>query len=141
MTTLQKTLIAATLAAAIGMGIYEARQASILRTQVQTLQQRTPLTEQIAQLARERDEAAGQLAALRGDSESLRRAIAELVKLRGEVTRLKTELQEMAQRSGLGTNDQALSEAVAWKNRINQLKQYLEQFPAAKIPELQFVTE
>jgi RNA polymerase sigma factor (sigma-70 family) len=43
MTTLQKTLIAASLAAAIigtGIGIYEARQVSTLRAQVQTLQQR-----------------------------------------------------------------------------------------------------
>lgn len=39
MTTLQKTLIAAALVAAVGTGIYEARQASTLRTQVQTLQQ------------------------------------------------------------------------------------------------------
>lgn len=29
----------------------------------------------------------------------------------------------------------------AWKNRVIQLKQYLDRFPAAKIPELQFVTE
>jgi RNA polymerase sigma factor (sigma-70 family) len=138
MTATQKVLIVATLAAAVGTGIYKAREASTLRTQVQTLQQQTPLTEQ---LTRERDEAAGQLAALRSDSESLGRATAELVKLRGEVTRLKSELQERAQRSARGTNDQTLSEAVAWKNRVNQLKQYMEQIPAAKIPELQFVTE
>ena len=64
MATTQKALIAVALAAAVGTGIYEAHQASNLRTQVQTLQQQTPLTEQIAQLTRERDEAAGQLAAL-----------------------------------------------------------------------------
>src|SRR5437899_2714726 len=58
MTTLQKTIIGATLAVAVGTGIYEARQASTLRSQVQTLQQqRAPWTEQIQQLQRERDDA------------------------------------------------------------------------------------
>jgi len=51
MTTLQKTLITATIVAAVGAGTYEARQASNLRDQVQTLQ-------------RERDAVAKQLAAL-----------------------------------------------------------------------------
>jgi len=58
MTTLQKTIIGATLAAAVGTGIYEARQASNLRSQNQLLQQQqAPLTEQIQQLTRERDDA------------------------------------------------------------------------------------
>src|SRR5436190_20404937 len=43
MTTLQKTIIGATLAAAVSTGIYEARQASMLRNQVQTLQQQQGL--------------------------------------------------------------------------------------------------
>ena len=38
MTPLQKTSIGVTLAAAVGTGIYEARQATMLRAQVQTLQ-------------------------------------------------------------------------------------------------------
>ena len=58
MTTLQKALIAATIAA-VGTGIYEGRQVSSLRTQVQTLQQQQmPLAEQIRELQRARDEAA-----------------------------------------------------------------------------------
>ncbi len=63
MTTLQKTLITAAIAAAIGGGIYEARQNSRLRGQVQSLQQQqAPLTEQIQQLTRERDDAIKRLA-------------------------------------------------------------------------------
>jgi len=59
MTALQKTLITA------GGGIYEARQAATLRSQVQTLQQQqVPLTEQIGQLQRERDDATNQSAML-----------------------------------------------------------------------------
>ena len=63
MTTLQKTLITAAIAAAVGAGIYEARQNSRLRGQVQSLQQQqAPLTEQIQQLTRERDDAIKRLA-------------------------------------------------------------------------------
>ena len=44
MTTLQKTIIGATLAAAIGTGIYEAHRASTFQAKVQTLeQQEAPL--------------------------------------------------------------------------------------------------
>ena len=141
MTTLQKTLVAATLIVAVGTGIYEARQASLLRSQVQTFQQQAPIAEQIQQLTRERDDAARQLAALRNDNERFSLAAAELLKLRGEVARLKAEAQEMARLRAGNTNDQTLSEAVVWKKRVGQLKQYLEQTPTAKIPELQFVTE
>ena len=83
MTTLQKTLITATLVVAVGTGIYEARQASRLRNQVQTLQQQQ--IEQIQQLSHERDDATNQLAALRNENERLNRNTAELLKLRGEV--------------------------------------------------------
>jgi hypothetical protein len=64
MTTLQKTIIGATLAAAVGAGIYEARQAATFRTQVQLLQQQQALlAEQIQQLQQERDNAVKRLAA------------------------------------------------------------------------------
>jgi RNA polymerase sigma factor (sigma-70 family) len=139
MTTLQKSLIATTLVAAVGVGIYESRQASVASAQAEALrQQQTSLTEQ---LARERDEAARQLGAFRDERERLNRDTTELLKLRGEVTRLKADSQALAQLKASNTNDQTLSEAVVWMNRVNQLKQYLEQSPAAKIPELQFVTE
>jgi RNA polymerase sigma factor (sigma-70 family) len=63
MTTLQKTFVGAILVAAVGTGIYEARQASRWRAQAQTLQQQqVPLAAQIAQLQRERDDAVQRLA-------------------------------------------------------------------------------
>jgi len=65
MTTLQKTVIGATLAVAVGTGVYEARQNSRLREQVQSLeQQQAPLSEQVQQLTRERDDAIKRLAIL-----------------------------------------------------------------------------
>ena len=90
MITLQKTLITATIVAAIGTGIYEARQASTLRTKVQTLQQQQ--AEQIQQLQNERDDATSQLSALRDDNKRLKRNAAELLKLRGEVGQLRRQL-------------------------------------------------
>jgi len=90
MTTLQKALIAAIVVAAIGTGIYEARQALTLRSQVQTSrQQQAPLIEQIKQLRQQRDDATNKLAALQQENERLHRDTVQLAKLRGEVARLR----------------------------------------------------
>jgi len=91
MTTLQKTIVTATVAVLAGAGIYEARQASSLRTQVQSVQQQqAPLTEQVRELQRERDDATNRLAGLLAENERLKSGQdkVELLKLRGEVARL-----------------------------------------------------
>ncbi|MCI0541411.1 MAG: sigma-70 family RNA polymerase sigma factor [Verrucomicrobiales bacterium] len=94
MTTTQKVLIAAVLAAAVGTGIYEARKASTFRNQLSALQQQqTALNEQ---LTSDRDEATRQLAALRAENERLKGNTSELLKLRGEVTQLRPLLVEAA---------------------------------------------
>ena len=95
MTTLQKTLITATLAAVAGAGIYEARQAAQLRDQNQTLQQQqAPLAEQIRQLQRAWDDATNRLAAAEAANAQLKADgnSAELLRLRGEVSRLRQQL-------------------------------------------------
>ena len=95
MTTLQKTVVGATLVAAIGTGVYEAHQSSNLRTRVQSLeQQQAPLNERIGQLSRERDEVGRQLVALRDENERLNRNTGELLKLRGEVGALRRQVAE-----------------------------------------------
>jgi RNA polymerase sigma factor (sigma-70 family) len=142
MTTLQKTLIAAALTAAVGTGIYQAHQASTLRTQVQVLEQAQALPAgQIEQLTRERDDATRQLASLREENERSNRNNAELLKLRAEVARLRNDSQELAQSKSGNSNDATESSAKSWVNRVNLLKQRLEQNPSAKIPELKYVTE
>ena len=131
MTTIQKALITATIAAVAGAGIYEARQAATMRSQVQTLQQQqAPLAEQIRQLQRERDEATNRLASLANEIASLKRNPTELLKLRGEVARLQNT-----------ANDPAESAVKNTLAKVNLLKQRLEQTPGAKIPEFQFLTE
>ncbi len=98
MTTLQKTIVTATVAILAGAGIYEARQASTLRNQVQTLQQQeAPLTGQIRELQRERDDATNRLAGLLAENVRLKSGHEkiELLKLRGEAARLHSLQDEV----------------------------------------------
>jgi RNA polymerase sigma factor (sigma-70 family) len=95
MTTLQKTIVTAALAAAVGTGIYAVQQGSQLRGQVRALQQeQAPLTAQLQQLEQERNRATNQLAALREENAQLKsgQSKAELLKLRGKVGQLRQEL-------------------------------------------------
>jgi RNA polymerase sigma factor (sigma-70 family) len=131
MTTLQKTIITAALVAAAGTGVYEARQVSQLREQVQALQQQqAPLTEQIQQMQRERDDATNRLTSLVDENATLKRTPTELLKLRSEVTRLRAD-----------SNDPADTAAKGLLARVNKLKQRLQETPDARIPELQLLTE
>jgi len=144
MTTLQKALITATIAAAVGTGIYEARQASTGRSQVQILQQRQALlTEQLAELKTE-NERLPKLVAQAKDSHTLSQAqFNELLKLRGEVARLRGESKELAhlKASDLDTtNNPTEAAARAWAGRAADLIQRVGQMPEAKIPEFQFLT-
>ncbi|MEO5803477.1 MAG: sigma-70 family RNA polymerase sigma factor [Verrucomicrobiota bacterium] len=133
MTTLQKSLITAIVVATVGAGIYEAREASTLRTRVQSLeQQQQSAPANLQQSTRELDEAKRQLAELRAENERLNRNATELIKLRGEVARLRS--------SEVNANP-AQAEMKSWLARVDQLKKRLEENPDQKIPELQFVTE
>ena len=99
MTTTQKALITSTLVVAVGVGIYEARQVSGLREEVQRFrQQRGVVAEQLRQLASERDIAFRQLASLRENNERLIGDTAELLRLRGQIGVLRQELAEAKQR-------------------------------------------
>ena len=74
MTTLQKALITATIAVAVGTAIYEAHHASTLRSEVQVLQQQqATLTGHIQQLQSERDDAARQRMTLDAGRQSFER--------------------------------------------------------------------
>jgi len=95
MTTTQKVLITTALAAAVGTGLYEAREALHARNSATTSQQQlAALDQQLQQLTRERDEATRRLAGT-PDEDRLNRATTELLKLRGEVARLRGEREEM----------------------------------------------
>jgi RNA polymerase sigma factor (sigma-70 family) len=92
MTTLQKTIVAAALAAAVGTGIYAVHQGAQLRGQIQSLEeQQAPMTAQIRQLQHERDAATNRVAALTEELASAKKNPAEVLKLRGEVGALRQE--------------------------------------------------
>ncbi len=108
MTTLQKTVIGVTLAAAVGTGIYEAHQATTLRNRLQRLQQQQ--TDQLQQLQGERDAATNRVAGLTAENERLRSDSADVLKLRSEVTRLAAQQAEVAK---LRQENQALRAAAS----------------------------
>jgi RNA polymerase sigma factor (sigma-70 family) len=94
MTTLQKTLVTATVAVLVGAGIYEARQAAHLRDQVQTLQQQqAPLAEHFQQLQNNFADATNRLADLTEELAKASKNNSELLRLRGEVGLLRRQLE------------------------------------------------
>ena len=141
MTTMQKTLIAATLAAALGTGVYENRRASAMRAEVEKLeQQQAPLLEQVNGLKRERDHAAARYAGLQHENEQLRQTMAEVPKLRGEVARLRATQKETA-KSAVDMNDPTVKQMLAYKAQAQEIARYLEQMPDKQIPELKLLTD
>ena len=129
MTAFQKTIVTATIAVLAGAGIYEARQASQLRGQLQIV--RAERAEEIQKLQTSSNETMLQLAALREDNERLSRNTGELLRLRGEVGRLRKEqgeskLMASNQPSGQATNSiptflthQATNQAiVSWGHSV-----------------------
>jgi RNA polymerase sigma factor (sigma-70 family) len=97
MTTIQKVLVITTIALLTGATIYEARQVSRLRQQNLAFhEQQGPLTAQVQQLTRERDESARQLAPLANTGEPSTNDANELLRLRGEVSVLRRKLADAA---------------------------------------------
>jgi hypothetical protein len=97
MTTKQKTLITAALVAAVGTGVYEARQASQLRDRVQTLQQQqATLTGELTQLKNANERLSNQVVQAR-DSQALSEAqFHELLTLRGKSGVARADSAELA---------------------------------------------
>ena len=143
MTTLQKTIVAAALAAAVGTGIYAVHQGAQLRGRIQSLQeQQSPMTAQIQQLQQERDRANNQLAALRDENARLKSDsnTTELLKLRGQVGTLRqraaaNEAQSNPPASGLAKlmSDPAMKEYLrqAQKEKIRSM--YADLFKELKL--------
>ncbi|MGA3144847.1 MAG: sigma-70 family RNA polymerase sigma factor [Verrucomicrobiota bacterium] len=91
MTTMQKTITAALLAAAVGTGIYEAHQASRLRDENQSLRQQT------AQLKSDNENLSNRVAQGNRSPSLSSERLRELLKLRGEVGALRRQQRELEQ--------------------------------------------
>jgi hypothetical protein len=106
----------ATIAAAVGVGIYESHQAAIMRSQVQTLErQQATLTEQMGELKTENERLPKMIAEAK-DAHALSQA-PELLRLRGEVGVLRQQTNELG---GLRKENIRLSQAVA-ESETNQV--------------------
>lgn len=142
MTTFQKTVVVATLAVAIGAGIHQAGNAIRSRGELEAVrQQQQPLKDQLGRFAREQEEMAAQLAALRAENEQLRKDRAELARLRAETSRLRGDAQELARLKAGDAGDPTTLAAVSWQERVGLLKQHLANNPATTIGELKYLTE
>jgi uncharacterized protein (TIGR03067 family) len=105
MTTFQKALTTVAIVVALGVGIHEARRASALHNERQSLQQQqVTLREEIGRLQPELDDATGRLAGLREENQRLHEEnrrldlnTGQLLKLRAEVGRLKEALAATTQ--------------------------------------------
>ncbi len=143
MTTIQKTIVAAALAAAVGTGIYAVHQGGQLRGQIQSLEdQQAPLTAQIQQLEQGRNRASNQLAALQAENARLKSGsnTTELLKLRGQVGTLRqraaaNEAKSNQPASGLDKmmSDPAMKEFIrqAQKEKIKSM--YADLFKELKL--------
>jgi RNA polymerase sigma factor (sigma-70 family) len=137
MTTLQKTMITAALVATVGAGIFEAKQASNARAEVQALQQQqTPLAEQIQQLQKERDDATNRQATMADEMAKLKSNNDELLKLRGQTTVLQRQNTELAQKKnqqnsfiGFAMEQEKAQATNAVIDRISKLKNKLNLSP------------
>jgi RNA polymerase sigma factor (sigma-70 family) len=120
MTALQKTIVTATIAVLAGAGIYEARQASQLRDQVQTLQQQqAPLTAQVLQLNQALTDATNLVAGLSDENARFNRNTSELLKLRGEVAMILRDNAELRRQHGLSPLSSPSQEAASTLPAIN----------------------
>jgi RNA polymerase sigma factor (sigma-70 family) len=106
MTTLQKTLVTAVLAALAGAVFYEARQAAQLRAENQSLQQQqAPLTNELVRLRAENQKKEDQKALTQAQWN-------ELLKLRGQAGQARSAVQELARAKASPAPQNALMQAI-----------------------------
>lgn len=103
MTTFSKIIIGTALTVAIGTGIYQTRQNSALRRQVESLKQQQ--ANQLEQSKQERDATSARLSALQNENERAKSDSTELLKLRGEMARLQSDMLRSAKSSTLAANE------------------------------------
>jgi RNA polymerase sigma factor (sigma-70 family) len=100
MTTLQKAVITGAVALLSGASIYEAHQASNLRTQIQLLQQQQiPLAGQVEQFQHNLGEMTSRLDLLTYENEQLKRNASELLRLRAQISELRSREKEIGKQN------------------------------------------
>jgi type II secretory pathway pseudopilin PulG len=141
-TKLKAGIISAIVAASVVTPLVLQHQAQArLRRQDEALRQQT---EGLANFQADNERFANLLAQAKGPRSLSDDQLSELLRLRGEIGRLGKNLQEMAQSktsAPMSRADVLASRERLWLARASQLKQWLEEHPSEKIPELQFVDD
>jgi RNA polymerase sigma factor (sigma-70 family) len=134
MTTLQKTLVTATVAVLTGAGIYEAKQAHDARNAVAKLQaEQAPLALEITRLQAEANKLSELLANAKDQKQLTQVQFNELLKLRGQMG--------VKQANAEVVNDPAFQQAQIWLAKEKKIREQFELHPEQKIPEMQFLKE
>jgi RNA polymerase sigma factor (sigma-70 family) len=114
------------------------------QTQARLDDQDEALRQQSAQLAKLREKnqkLSNQFAQPKNSQLLPNDQLSELFKLRGEVGLLRNRAQELTKTRAIREEEALLSRDQLWPARVNRLKQWLEENPSEKIPELQFLDE
>jgi RNA polymerase sigma factor (sigma-70 family) len=128
MTTIQKIVIATTITATLGAGVYQIRRAFHLEAQLQEMRDRQgPMSALLQQLRQDRERAAGRLAALQRENERLGRESEMLAQIKAG--------------DAAAANDPVRKSMLSWLERVNKLKESIRKTPGATIPEMRFLTE
>ncbi len=135
MTTVQKTLVAAAFAAALGAGIYEARRAGSLQEQTRALAAEHDTLAKL--LADEREKSSRALAAAAGPKPGAPNQQSEILRLRSRVGQLQDQLSKAL----AAEKNPSSPEITSWLDRVKKLKDKLAQAPERSIPEFQMLTE
>lgn len=137
MSTIQKTAVAAALAIAVGTGLFQTRQASNLKGELQEARVRESLlAKQVEELTLAGRSALRELAGVREENARLHREAAGLPKLRGEVSRLRSAAETKSD-----ANDPAAAVLDSWLARAREFKRLADRMPEKTIPELRLLTE
>jgi len=111
---------------------------SRLREQDAALRQQT---DQLANLREKNQKLSNQFAQPKNSQLLPNDQLSELLKLRGEVGLLRNRAQELTKVAAIREGEALLSRDQLWPARVNRLKQWLEENPSEKIPELQFLDD
>ena len=134
MTTFQKLAVTAVLTVSAGVGLYEAKQATNTRAEMQKLQaQQAPLAREVATLRAEDAQLSNLVAQAKEQKQLTAAQFQELLKLRGQAT----ASQKMSELE----NDPAVQKAQVWLAKEKKIRDQFELHPEQKIPEMQFLTE
>jgi len=109
-----------------------------LRDQDEAMRQQT---DQLAELREANRKLSNQFAQAKNSQLLPNEQLSELMRLRGEVGRLRDRAQELTKIAAIREEEALLSRDQLWPARVNRLKQWLEENPSEKIPELQFVDD